>query len=73
MIHSKIDPGPLGLPVDVFLARSEAYLGHLNSFNVPETIKIVPLGDKKGGERWAQKSIFPVVPWGQRKRQNAHF
>ena len=53
---SKSDPEPLGVPVNVFGARFEAYLGHFDRPYVPKSLKGEPFGDqrrvKSGPKMW---------------------
>ena len=42
------DPGPLGVTVDVFSARFEAYLGYFDRLYVPKSLKGEPFETQKG-------------------------
>ena len=47
MVFSKCDPGPLGVPVDVFLAGVEAHLGRFDSQYLASRLKGEAFWDPK--------------------------
>ena len=58
MSFSKGDPGPLGVPVDVFLAHLKAHLGHFETARMSQkALELCDFGTKNG-QKWAKLCFF---------------
>ena len=61
MTFFKNDPGPQGMPKQVFLARFELVVARFGPPKIPKCLENGLFRDKKNGSKMGQKCVFPKM------------